>query len=684
MKKEILFLIFSFILLSPFTLAATLEQRTIGDPSAPVTIEIVIDSHIIGPWYFSVYPELKKNLIDSGKGKIIFHHKKIPTIDTGNVIFPTLEYAKAIECAAEQGKFEKYFYELQSEYTPNFGPDRNLISLTHPGDPKRYSKSEFKEFAIKLNLSLGNFLSCYDDPKTVEKINSNINYLSKQGPNIGILVNGRYISRDEDIVNQANRELLNLQTPPQDLQLEPVFGEGSELSFELFLNYGPVLQPYFWKGLKERILKGINNEDYSIKITYVPTERDDPDYALAQAGECILNYYGDESHFEYVNRVMESLIQKKGSFNEDKKDLLNEVLNNLNFNNEKINSCINEKKFLPEILHDISVAKQRGIVGDTIFLNGQEFNIVPADMATEDVLQQINEAIRQNIGNLKTKDLQPEPILGNKNSKVKVTAYIGSNDANSAQGWNNLMKAVNSLDNVNVEFRNLPFISHDQNYFGAQVNECVLSMSNDETFFRYLNKLFSDTSSWGTYGVDEAEASGGRAAFTAQLIGLNIDKIMDCVRDTKFLTEVLDDIRSSKKESIVSTPAYVINGDVFEGVFSPQDLTIMIKSATHNIPSTSETRTFNPIITQSSNGCLEGCDNNGKCIPKSFRITDNENLKKYCSKDNTLNLQKEIGSSCTYNYECTTNSCENSQCKLYEEKKEKFFEKIKAFFKDIF
>ena len=285
------------------------------------------------------------------------------------------------------------------------------------------------------------------------------------------------------------------------------------------------------------------------------------------------------------------------------------------------------------------------------------------------------------MGKIKTRDLQQEPKLGS-GSKT-ITVYLAHNDLASAKGWNVLREILPSLQDFSVEFRNLPFVYLDNNYYGAQVGECVLDDSNDETFFRYLDALYSDTNSLGTGGVDEGEAAGGRAALVAESIGLDLDDIVDCIEDGDFISEVLDDIRVSQVNNIISTPTFVVDSKVLEGVPSAADLLSFIQSSLP--PTSSAIRSFPLSVTGSSveGACSSGCFYNSYCIPTGFRVMQ-DNVGSYCLSSGSLTQQLAAGNSCSNNYECSTNFCSNSVCAEYREQRISFLERLSSFFRRLF
>ncbi|MEK6847060.1 MAG: thioredoxin domain-containing protein, partial [Nanoarchaeota archaeon] len=495
-------------------------------------------------------------------------------------------------------------------------------------------------------------------------------------------VNGKLLIpySGDPVAPQIEREILDTQITPVDLQPEPIIGNPiSNLLFEGY--HDGVGSNYFIRGFMNRVLKGLDEDDYSYTVSNFPTVSGDLDYIFAQSGECALDLYGNAVFFEYIDELSKNINFRLDPSVQNSKSAILASAESLNIDSTDLEDCVDSKKHLPEVLDDIRRGRSKGVFADAIFVNGEYIQIVPTTIATEEVIQSLHMVVREKLGKIKTRDLQSEPKLG-AGSKV-VEIYLGNNDIASANGWKVLREVLPSLQDVSIEFRNLPFVHLDNNYYGAQVGECVLDDSNDETFFRYLDALYSDTSSLGTGGVDEGEASGGRAALVAESVGLELDDIIDCIEDGVFLSEVLDDIRVSQVNNIISTPAYVVGGKVLEGVPSAADLLSFIQSS---LPSTSSAvRSFPLSVTGSSisGTCSNGCFYDSYCIPAGFRVTQ-DNVGSYCISSGSLNQQLATGDSCNNNYECATNFCSNSICAEYREAKISFFEKLALFFRKIF
>jgi len=123
----------------------------LGNPEAKVTVVEFADFQCpyCGKYFETVFPEIKKNYIDTGKVKFIY-------MDFAFLGVESQWAAEAAKCASEQGKFWEYHDHL---YENQSGENGGAFSVDN-----------LKKFASDLKLNKGQFAECLDGHKYAKKI----------------------------------------------------------------------------------------------------------------------------------------------------------------------------------------------------------------------------------------------------------------------------------------------------------------------------------------------------------------------------------------------------------------------------------------------------------------------------------------------------------------------------------
>ncbi len=159
----------------PSAPAATSAGRVLGNPNAPVTIDLYSDFQCpICRRAEQTIRQIAPAYIDTGKAKVVYH----------NFAFIGQESewaAEAAECANDQGKFWEYAYLVFDNQTgENVGA---------------FSQNNLKRFAADLKLDTTAFNACFDSGKHAALIQQE--KADAQARNIratpSFYVNGRYI-----------------------------------------------------------------------------------------------------------------------------------------------------------------------------------------------------------------------------------------------------------------------------------------------------------------------------------------------------------------------------------------------------------------------------------------------------------------------------------------------------------
>jgi len=129
------------------------DDAFLGADDAPIVIVEFSEYQcpFCAKMYKEIYPNLKKDFIDTGKVKYIY--KDFPLTIHPNA----MNAALAAECAGDQGKY----FEMHDALF------ENQINWTKEKDPKE----KFNEYALNIGLNATTFTQCYESEKYKDEIN---------------------------------------------------------------------------------------------------------------------------------------------------------------------------------------------------------------------------------------------------------------------------------------------------------------------------------------------------------------------------------------------------------------------------------------------------------------------------------------------------------------------------------
>jgi protein-disulfide isomerase len=158
------------------------EGLTLGDPNAPVQIEVFEDFQCPACQKFTqnIEPQIFTELVETGKASYTFRH--YPFIDSNSVSKESQQAANASMCANEQGKFWEYHEVVYANWNgENLGTfnDRRLI-----------------EFANALELDMNAFEPCFNENRYKDEIEADFNDGGSKGVTgtPSVFVNGQIIN----------------------------------------------------------------------------------------------------------------------------------------------------------------------------------------------------------------------------------------------------------------------------------------------------------------------------------------------------------------------------------------------------------------------------------------------------------------------------------------------------------
>ena len=379
----------------------------------------------------------------------------------------------------------------------------------------------------------------------------------------------------------------------------------------------------------------------------------------------------------------------------------------IGLNKLEFQDCLEDIETERTVEDDIKEGRNRGVRGTpTFFINGKKLttytpyhkfvNALEGDFS-EEVIEEPEDS----------KNMQQEPLRGEYDATVKITAFLGYNDPFSRKIWSSLKRLFDEFEDISLEFRHFPHSFQDEDFVGAVSGECVLAASSSKTFFVYSDYVFTES--------DDIDKD--KAIEYAENLGVDIKR---CVINEEMLPEVINDKYTGRKWDVKSTPTLFINGKEIRGSV-PYDEIADTVAGELGIDRNAEN---NDEETVNENACKEGeireftCDDGTKvvecdcsenewkcfdteslcpndckgckvgeqCMPYGERLIKGEN-NIYCGSDGEFGVQKQDGEECKENFECRNNLCSKEKCfNLTKEANERkgLFQAIVGFFGKVF
>ncbi len=107
---------------------------------------------------------------------------------------------------------------------------------------------------------------------------------------------------------------------------------------------------------------------------------------------------------------------------------------------------------------------------------------------------------------------------------------------------------------VRIVYRDFPLSFHSNAHISAEAAECARDQGDDETYFKYHDKLFGSQDEWSSATNNDILVR------YAKDFGLNEDKFKDCLTSGKFKKEVDDDFTYGSQVGVSGTPTFFVNG----------------------------------------------------------------------------------------------------------------------------
>ena len=169
----------NIVQITPISHVAPVEGTSMGDPDAPVKMDVWEDFQCSGCLSYTqdLEPQILQTYVETGKVFYTFH--VYPFIDGGQG--ESQDAANAAMCAAEQGRFWDYHDIIFANWI-----GENAGSFTRP---------RLIAFAQNIGLDMTAFNQCFQDNTYSDQIQQDVDKGSKLGvpPTPGIFVNGKMV-----------------------------------------------------------------------------------------------------------------------------------------------------------------------------------------------------------------------------------------------------------------------------------------------------------------------------------------------------------------------------------------------------------------------------------------------------------------------------------------------------------
>jgi protein-disulfide isomerase len=167
------------VTITPRAINAPMSGTSMGDPNAPVKMDVWEDFQCSGCMYYSMNlePQIIQNYVETGKIYYTFHFMAF--IDGG--AGESHQAANAAMCANEQGRFWDYHDMLFANWTGE-----------NVGD---YSDIRLVAYAEQIGLDMTAFKKCFEANTYANQISQDAQVGSDMGvpPTPGIFVNGQMV-----------------------------------------------------------------------------------------------------------------------------------------------------------------------------------------------------------------------------------------------------------------------------------------------------------------------------------------------------------------------------------------------------------------------------------------------------------------------------------------------------------
>ncbi|MBP9864626.1 thioredoxin domain-containing protein [Patescibacteria group bacterium] len=174
-------------------------------------------------------------------------------------------------------------------------------------------------------------------------------------------------------------------------------------------------------------------------------------------------------------------------------------------------------------------------------------------------------------GPMKPVDEKVDHIKGPKNAKVTLVEYSDFECPFCKRHFEVMNQVMKQYPNdVRLVFRNYPLSFHQNAMKEAQAAECAAEVGGNDAYWKYHDKIFTETASNGTgFALD-------RLVPAAKEIGLDEKKFKTCLDSDKYAAKVNQQMQEGSAAGVQGTPGTFVNGTLVEGAVPLSQFTTMI------------------------------------------------------------------------------------------------------------
>jgi len=161
-----------------------------------------------------------------------------------------------------------------------------------------------------------------------------------------------------------------------------------------------------------------------------------------------------------------------------------------------------------------------------------------------------------------------EIIIGNPDAHVTVTQFVDYESEQCAKMHQTVKQLMDEFGNkVNFNFRHFPMTKVHQKAHKAA--EAAIAAAQEGKFMEMHEALFENRRHLGTISLKNY----------AREVGVTGKTILNDLINSKYGWYVQDDLRYGLDAGVTDAPAFLINGEKFEGKITAKNLSASIKAA---------------------------------------------------------------------------------------------------------
>lgn len=179
--------------------------------------------------------------------------------------------------------------------------------------------------------------------------------------------------------------------------------------------------------------------------------------------------------------------------------------------------------------------------------------------------------LAQPSGPVKPVDEAKDHIRGPKNAKITLIEYSDFECPFCKQHFATMNQIADAYPkDVRIVYRDYPLSFHQNAMKEAEAANCVAEVAGNDAFWRYHDKIFSETTSNGTgFSLD-------RIVPAAKEVGVDTAKLQKCLDSGKYVAVVNQSLQEGLAAGVQGTPATFVNGKLVSGAVSFAQLKGMI------------------------------------------------------------------------------------------------------------